>query len=600
MYESPTLVLAGVLLLGALIQWFSWWVKLPAILGLLVAGVVLGPVTGFLDPDLLLGEQLFTFVSLGVAIVLFEGALTLRFSDIRGHGSSVTNLVTWGAVVSWLVMGAGVYFATELSASIALLFAALVVVTGPTVIVPLLRTVRPNQNVSNILRWEGILIDPLGALFAVFMFEWLAFGAGSHSVLVFVKELMVGIVFGCVAAAFVAYIMRRHLLPEYLQNVFILGMVLTVFAGSNYFGEEAGLVAVTVMGVWLANTKLDIQEVLSFKETLSVIIITVLFIFLAARIQFSELAAIAPMAIPVLLVVLLARPLVIALCTIGSSLTWREKALIAWIAPRGIVAAAVSSLFAIKLSALNYPGAELLPALTFMVIVVTVLLQSITARPLARWLGVAEEEPRGVLIIGANAFARELGKALQGLGFRVKLASMTWADIQAVKMDGLSGYLGNPVSVHADQNLDLVGIGYAVAISRRPELNALASMKYRNELGRQAVFSLGDNTADGEARTDDPVTANLRTPRLFGSDITLDSLLETKAQGGAIKVTAITETFSEQHYQEHYGERATILAVVDEKQRIYWAVADKPTELRCGCSVVALVSDLPVAEPLTA
>ncbi|MDA9003964.1 sodium:proton antiporter [bacterium] len=585
-----SLIIAATLLLGVIIQWASWWIKVPAILGLLISGIILGPGTGLLQPNKLFDEELlFSIVSLGVAIVLFEGALTLRFSEIRRHGSVVTNLVTWGALINWLVMGAGFFLVTDLSPTLSLLFAALVVVTGPTVIVPLLRTVRPNQNVSNILRWEGILIDPIGALLAVFMFEFIV-GSEIGPLLVFVEALIVGIVIGGIAGVIVGAVLKRRLVPEYLQNMFVLGFVLSCFALSNTMGEEAGLVAVTVMGIYLANTKVDIHELISFKETLSVIIISVLFILLAARIEFDQLKAIAPIALPVLLIVLLARPIMVWATTWRSNLTWQEKAFISWVAPRGIVAAAVSSLFAIKLVDIGVEGAELLPALTFMVIVVTVTIQSVSSRFVARWLGVAEAEPKGVLIVGANPFARLLGKTLKDLGFTVRLASQTWSEIHAAKMDGLDGYLGNPVSTHADLNLDLAGIGFCVALSRRPDLNTLASMKFRNELGHQGVYSLVDDRNLSDARKDRAVTTeHLRVPQLFGNDITLSKLLRLLSAGATIKVTTLTDEFTASEYEEHYGERAIPLLTVDDKKRIHWITDEKVPDLKTGYAIVSLI-----------
>lgn len=571
---STSFTIAGILLLGAVVQWASWWAKLPAILGLLVVGLILGPVTGVLNPDILLGDLLFDLVSLGVAIVLFEGALTLHFRDIKGHGPVVTNMVTWGAVACWLIMGVGIGVLTDLNWSMSMLFAALVVVTGPTVIVPLLRTVRPNQAISNILRWEGILIDPLGALFAVFVFELVVFGLGSHSLLVLGEEILIGIVAGALGALVVAQILRRHLIPEYLQNFFVLGIVLFVFTVSNQLGEEAGLIAVTLMGVWLANTRgINIEELLSFKESLSVIIISMLFILLAARIEFSDLGALSDYAIPVLLVVLATRFLIVWLCAWRSGLVWQEKVFISFVAPRGIVAAAVSSLFAIKLIELNYEDAELLAPLTFMIILVTVLLQSVLARPLAKILGVAEEDPRGVLIIGANRFARQLAKVLVEAGFRARLASMTWADVQASRLMGLDCFFGNPVSVQADQNLDLVGIGQMVALSKRPDLNTLSCLKYRPEFGRNQVFSLR-NAEEKDNKKSDRLTHDFRAERLFGSDITLEQMLLWMDEGAEIKLTRLSEEFTYEQYLEHYGDRALPLFCVNAKGHIRWIVAE--------------------------
>ena len=595
---TTSFVFAGMLLLGAFVQWASWWAKLPAILGLLLAGLILGPVTGAIDPDVLLGDLLFDFVSLGVAIVLFEGALTLHFKEIKGHGPVVTNMVTWGAVACWLIMGLGIGTFTSLSWSISLLFAALVVVTGPTVIVPLLRTVRPNQAISNILRWEGILIDPLGALFAVFVFELVVFGVGKHSILVLCNEVFVGAVTGAVGAFVIALVLRRHLIPEYLHNFFVLGVVLFVFTIANVLGEEAGLIAVTLMGVWLANTPgINIEELLSFKESLSVIIISMLFILLAARIEFSDLGALKEFAIPVLLVVLATRFLVVWMCTIRSGLSWQEKTFIGFVSPRGIVAAAVSSLFAIKLIELEYAGAEVLAPLTFMVIMVTVLLQSIFARPLAVMLGVAEEDPRGVLIVGANPFARRLAKLLEEAGFRARLASMTWADVQASRLMGLDCFFGNPVSVQADQKLDLVGIGHMVALSKRPDLNTLSCLKYRTEFGRNHVFSLR-NAEEKISKQSDRLTHEFRAERLFGEDITLEQLLLWMDEGAEIKLTRLSEEFTYDQYTEHYGDRTLPLFTVNERGLIRWVIAtDEELKVKENWTLASLVFAEKKSEP---
>ncbi len=591
MHDNLGLIISGVMLLGALIQWFSWWVKIPAILGLLVAGIVLGPVTEIVQPDELFGDQLFTFISLGVAVVLFEGALTLRFSEVKGHGRAVTNLVTWGAVLSWLLMAVGVHYLANLSWSISLIFSALVVVTGPTVIMPLLRTVKPNKNVSQILRWEGILIDPLGALFAVLMFEFMVSGNGGHSIGVFFYELIVGSIFGIVGAVIVANVLKRKILPEYLNNVFVLSIVLSVFSFSNHWGEEAGLIAVTLMGVWLANTKADIalKEMIEFKETLSFIIISILFIFLAARIQFSELLAIAPIALPVLLVVFLVRPIVVVLSTWKSSLSWKEKAFISWVAPRGIVAAAVSSLFALKLTEQNFEGAELLPALTFMVIVVTVFLQSISARIVAKLLGLVDADPRGILFIGANSFIRELASVLKTLDIDVILTSLTKSDVRKARLEGLKCYMGNPASVHAEQNLELAGMGQMVAMSRRPEINALASHKFSKELGEENVYTLAEEAMFGDISDSEKILSSSNAHVLFNGELTLNRLLSYQLKGGVVKATLITQEFTLDHYHEHYNDNVIPLLVVDKDKKITWKLSKEKNDEELDYTIISIV-----------
>jgi len=589
MNESLALLITLIIALGIAAQWLSWWMKLPSILLLLIIGIVAGPVTGVLNPDEVFGELLFPMISMGVALVLFEGALTLRFSDIKGHGPSVTNMVTWGAGLSWLIIAAGTYFFTNMNWVVSLLFGSLVVVTGPTVITPLLRTVRPTPNVSNILRWEGILIDPLGALLAVIVFEAITSGAQGNSLVTFLVEIATGLTAGIAAAVSLGFLLRRHLLPEYLQNVFALALALTTFAVANHYADESGLLAVTVMGLWLANDKkIDIHEILSFKESLSVLIISVLFIVLAARFQVSDLLAAGWSSIGVLATVLIARPIMVFASTWRSELSVQEKSLIAWIGPRGIVAAAVSSLFALKLENQGYEQAHLLSALTFMVIIVTVLLQSLTAKPLARALGVTEEEPRGILIIGANAVARAVATALQENGFRIKVTGTSWSDIKSARMEGLDTFFGSPVSAHADQQLDLVGIGRLFAMSRRPGLNTLSCLKYRNEFGRNRVFSLR-TTEEKDDFEKSRINDQYRAPRLFDDSLTLQKLASLLAQGGEVKTTRFTESFTWDHYITRYGKSVIPLFLISAEGKLRAFTNDFEPDISSGSKVIALL-----------
>ncbi len=323
------------------------------------------------------------------------------------------------------------YRLLSFSPELALLFGAFIVVTGPTVIVPLLRTVRPTAHVANILRWEGIVIDPIGALLAVLVFEFIISGQGGeafgHTLASFARIIGVGVVFGVLSGQFLGLALRNHWLPEFLHNVATLALVFAVFALSNVVEAEAGLLTVTVMGIRLANMRaVSIEHILDFKESLSVVLISALFIILAARIDFAQLQALGWGALGVLAVIqFVARPVKIALARWGSSLRWQERALLAWIGPRGIVAAAVAALFSMKLQAAGYAEAELLVPLTFMVIIGTVVLQSATAGLLARALGVAGPEPRGFLIVGANPLARMIAQALLKRGYNSVLCDST-------------------------------------------------------------------------------------------------------------------------------------------------------------------------------
>ncbi len=589
MEHTIGITLALILVLGVSAQWLAWWLKLPSILFLLGMGILLGPVFSVINPDQLFGDLLFPFVSLGVAIVLFEGALTLRFSDIRDHGRVVSGLVSWGAILNWGLISLGCWWVSDLSPVFAGLFGALVVVTGPTVVTPLLRIVRPTPAVSNILTWEGILIDPIGALLAVLVYEFIVSNAQGHSLLLFARDVLTGLSFGAAGASLMAAALRRLWVPEYLQNVVTLGAVVAVFALSNYIAEESGLLAVTVMGIWLANTRgIDIDEILSFKESLSILIIAVLFIVLAARLDIAQITALGWSGVGVVAVVLLARPIVVWCVCAFSELNWREKLVISWIAPRGIVAAAVSSLFAIRLGELGFGNADIISALTFLVIITTVLLQSISARPIARALGVAEESAKGILIIGSNAFSRAVGKVLSGLEYRVKVVDSSWAAIQTARMDGLDTYYGNPVSAHADRYLNLVGIGSVFAMSHRPALNTLACLKFAGELSKQQVFTLR-NAEEKDDSGLSRLTRTYRTRRLFGADITAQKLNSMVGQGGEIKVTPLTESFGFDDYEALYGKEPVLLLAIDPKKQLYAFTADSDFNVSVGWTLVALI-----------
>ena len=593
MQTSTMISLAGIGFLGIACQWFAWWVKLPAILFLLIAGIIAGPVTGWLDPEALFGDLLFPLVSLAVAIILFEGALTLRFHEIKGLETVVRRMVTSGLVVTWVVTAIATHWLLDLSWELSFLFGAVTVVTGPTVIVPMLRTVRPNARLSNILRWEGIVIDPIGALLAVLVFEFIVSGqradAFGHTLLTFAQIIGIGVVLGAGAGYVLGIILRRHWLPEYLHNVATLSLVFAVFALSDVIQAESGLLTVTVMGVWLANMKnVSMDNILDFKESLSVLLISGLFIILAARLNPSEMKALGWAAGGVLLAIqFVARPLKILVSTWGSSLSWQERGLLAWIAPRGIVAAAIAALFAIRLESQGYEQAPLLVPLTFLVIIGTVVLQSATARPIARLLKVAEPEPKGFLIIGANPVARAIAKALCEKGFRTLLADTYWDNIRAARMDGLATYYGNAVSEHADRNLDLVGIGRVLALSPQKELNALACVRYRSEFGSENVFALPASTEKekGEEREGTPRCGRL----VFGKDVTYAKLASLLSKGAEIHDTRLTESFTMDDYDHRYQRRAIPLFALDSRDRLRPFTAEDGPKPGDGWIIVGLI-----------
>jgi CPA1 family monovalent cation:H+ antiporter len=589
---DPLFLLAAILVAGVTAQWLAWRTRLPAILFLLGLGLVAGPLTGVLDPDALFGDLLFPFVSLAVAVILFEGALTLRFEEIRGLAAVVRNLVTLGAVITWALVALAAHLLVGLDPGIALLFGALVVVTGPTVIVPMLRTVRPTERIASTLRWEGIVIDPLGALLAVLVFQAViagySEGTGLSLLFTFLTTVGTGTLIGCLAGYALAVALRRHWLPEYLHNVITLAVVAAVFTSSDMLRHESGLLAVTVMGMTMANTRdTPLEDILDFKESLSLLLISGLFIVLAARLQLDRLLELGPAALALLAVVMfVARPLAVAASTLGSELTLRERTLVAWIGPRGIVAAAVSAVFALRLQDAGVEQAALIVPLTFVVILGTVIIQGLTAGPLAKLLGVAEPEPRGVLIVGAHPLARAIGGALQEAGFPVQLSDTSWEAVREARMEGLRAFYGSPVSEHADRHLDLIGMGRLLALSPSAQLNALACLRYVSEFGRGRVYAL-ETSRDQSARSARNV-AQRPGYRLFGDEVTYGQLASMVARGAEMRRTRLTENFGFEDYLADNAPDLVPMFAVSPEGRLRMFLPDRKPEPEAGWSILAL------------
>jgi NhaP-type Na+/H+ or K+/H+ antiporter len=592
---SPLLTLAGIGLLAAIAQWSAWRVRLPAILFLLVFGILAGPVTGVLDPDELFGELLFPIISLSVAVILFEGAMTLKLSELREIGNTVRNLVTIGALATWLITAVIAYFAVGFDFDMALLFGAMVVVTGPTVIVPMLRTVRPVKRVADILRWEGIVIDPIGALLAVLAFDFYlasrkvdAFGEIFQ---LFLLVVAAGTAIGLAFGYGLSFILKKHWLPEYLRSPFTLLMVFVSFALSESMEHESGLLAVTVFGMVMANRPgIDVEDILDFKESLSILLISGLFIVLAARIDVDGLVAVGwPSLIVVAGIIFLARPVAVALSTWGSDLTAGERFLISWIGPRGIVCAAVAAIFALRLEQEGAPGAELLVPLAFLVIISTVVLQSLTSKSLAEWLGVRESAPSGFLIVGGGRVGRMLAKSLKEHDVRVVISASDWDHVSQSRMDGIETYFGNPISDHADRYLDLSGIGNLISLSGRANFDALAAQHFRRIFGPGHLYEL-PTSAEGYRDDKHRIAGRLRGKRLFGEEVSHNQLLGHLLNGWETKTTGLTEEFNLEQYLEKYGDNALILFLVDTSDRLRLVTNEDQWLPGPGWRVVSLVN----------
>ncbi len=594
MADNLLLGLASIIILGIGAEWLAWRLRLPSILLLLIFGFIAGSVTGFLKPDEMFGDLLLPIVSLAVAIILFEGGLNLKISELRRIGSVVRNLVTIGVLVTWLIGGAAAFFLLNLELPLAILLGAILVVTGPTVIIPLLRHLRPGGQVGSILKWEGIVIDPIGAVLAVLVFEVIiASGPQEATALVItslLKTILAGGAIGAAGAIILILLLRSYRIPDFLHSAVTLTMVIGAFTASNLIQTESGLLAATVMGIVLANQKsVSIRQITKFKENLSLILISSLFILLAARLNLDNLSQTIGLGSLgfVAVLMLVARPLSVALSTARSALSLKERLFLSWLAPRGIVAAAITSVFALRLVEAGYPQAELLVPLAFIVIAGTVAIYGLTATPVARWLGIAQPYPQGVLIIGAHTWARNIASSLQAEGFKVMVADANWANISAARMAKLPTFYGNILSQYALEEMELGGIGRMLALTSDSDFNSLAVLHFVDIFDRAQLYQLSpQGEKEGGKGT---VSRHLRGRLLFGPDLAYGHLSRLFASGAAIKSTSLTEEFGYDAFQAHYANKAVPLFLISQNGNLTVFTANNSPQPQPGQKLISII-----------
>jgi NhaP-type Na+/H+ or K+/H+ antiporter len=597
--------MALVVVLGISAQWIAWRMRIPAILLLLIFGCMAGPGLEWLgrysrhfhrliDPDHLLGGLLLPGVSLSVAVILFEGGLTLSMAELRQAGGVILKLVSMGALATWVVTLLAGLFILRMELHLATLLGAILVVTGPTVIGPLLRHVRPIGQVGPILKWEGIVIDPIGALLAVVVFEAIPqthFQTATAIVLSSVaRTVLVGGLAGVIAASVLVLMLRRHMIPDYLQSPLALMLVVASFTGANIVQSESGLFATTIMGIALANQKFArVQHILEFKENLTVLLVSSLFILLGARLRLEDLAKLDWRILAfIAALVLIARPACVAVATIRSGLKMKERVFLAAMAPRGIVAAAVSSVFALRLQEESYSGSELLVPYTFAVIIGTVAVYGLSSPWVAKRLELANPARRGFLLAGANALARALASAIQKEGYPVILVDTNLDNLSAARLSGLPTFYGSILSQFVLDRIELGGIGRLLAITPNEEVNSLAAVHFARVFGSDEVYQLAPEKPQ-EGRTT-KVTHHLRGRTLFAATATYRALAESVAAGGLVRKTPLTREFDWARFKQTTGAGTIPLFLVDETGQIILFTPDAPVTPRAGQAVVTLGS----------
>jgi NhaP-type Na+/H+ or K+/H+ antiporter len=603
---TPLTYLAAVLALGILAQWLAWRFRLPSILLLLAFGFGLSAVTGTRIDEFIAEPTLLAITGLFVAIILFEGGLTLKFSELREAGTPVRRLCTLTVLIAGVLTSIAAKYIFGWTWPVASLLGAILVVTGPTVVGPLLRLIKPTRKVASIVKWEGIIVDPIGAIAAVLVFQ-VAIASGVQDAIgdvlkALLLTLAVGFGLAFMLGKIIEQLLKHHLIPDFLESVFLLAVVAASFALSNAIQAESGLLTVTLLGIALANQKsVSVKQVLEFKEHLRVLIISLLFILLSGRIDLGSLkSALGPGLIFLAVLIVVVRPASVLLANIGSKQTnFRENLFLAGLAPRGIVAAAVASIFALefshaahdnKVNQLIASQAEELVPVTFIVIIGTVLIYGLMAVPLARALGVAAKSTRGVLFAGADKWTRMLAKALHDDGHPVMLLDTKYEKVASAKMEGLSAIRANILSEFAEENLELTGIGQLIAATPNDEINTMAAQEFGHLFGKANCWQLTPYDSDGHHSK--AVDHRQRARLCFLDGPKFRDLEATALRGAVMKNTLLTEKFTLADFLEKHGPSSRVLFMNHpEKGLTPVASGADPATLPIGTTIYALVPE---------
>jgi NhaP-type Na+/H+ or K+/H+ antiporter len=573
--DDIVLKLAVIGAAGIAAQWFAWRLQLPAIVLLLAAGFIAGPATGFLDPAADFGSIYRPMVSIAVAIILFEGGLTLNFKEIRETSTAVRRIIMYGGPLTWGMSALAAHYIGGLSWPTAIVLGAILVVTGPTVIMPLLRQAQLDARPASLLRWEAIVNDPIGALFAVVAFEIILVYIGLHEadnlILLLGGGFIAAFGLGFAAAKLIVWSFVRGHVPEFLKAPVLLASVVSVYAATNSVLEESGLLTVTVMGVVLANSRIaSLTDMRRFKETITTLLVSGVFIILTASLSLEEIRSLdwqAALFVAALLVVI--RPVAIMLATIRSGATFQERLLSAWIAPRGVVAVAVSGLFGTLLADVGVEDAGRMVAFTFAVVVTTILLHGFTLAPLASFLGLKKASKPGILIVGGSRWSTALAVKLKEAEVPVMLADQNWNHLAEARLANIPVYFGEVLSEAAHHSIDPKRFSNLIATGDNDAYNALVCTDFGPELGRSHVFQIG--RVDEKARQALSFTLGGRS--LTKEPVSFLDLREKLLQGWTFQLTRLTDEFSWEDYKATRPDGAMILLWVKPSGAISFATA---------------------------
>jgi NhaP-type Na+/H+ or K+/H+ antiporter len=552
--------------LGVLSQWLAWRFKLPAIVVMSIIGLLTGPILGLIDPKAQFAQLFDPFVSIAVAVILFEGSLNLDMREVRGIEKPVFRIVTLGAMLAWILGSLAAHYIADLSWAVAIVIGGLFIVTGPTVILPLLRQAKLKPKPAAILKWEGIIVDPFGALLAVFSFE-------------IVQFLVLREVSG------------KTILFFFLKSPVVFIVVIACFTIADEIKHETGLLAVTAMGITLANMHISsISDMRHFKENISVLLTSTIFIMLTAGLTMKTITEIFHWNIIlfVLLMLFIVRPVSIFLSTVGTDLSIKEKILIGWIAPRGIVALTVSSYFAKVLIDEGFKDASILTTLTFALVFATVCAHGFSLSWLAKKLDLSIGEEPGILLVGSNDFTVAFASKLKQLGYPVLVADSSWERLRVARRAEVDVYHGEVLAEQTEYHLDLTPYEYVIAATELDAYNALVCTAFLQDMGRNNVFQLSIRDQEDSREDVDEIMHTVRGRMLFKKGITWEFLHHKMEHGYTIYNTKITDEYTYETYLEEKSDASLLLAVSKQGKALSFFAHDQEINVNAGDTVLSL------------
>ena len=586
---NPVTAIALVGAIGVGSQWIAWRLRMPAIVLMLVAGILIGPVLGIFDPARDIGPLMGPMISIAVAIILFEGGLSLNFHTLQDAVGGVRRLVYIGAPLGWLMSALSLHYVAGLSWSSSAVFGGIMIVTGPTVIAPLLRTARLSRRPATLLQWEAILNDPIGALAAVLAFEVVIALNTATTASEAMLELLIGAAVataaGVAAGIGLSRAFKRGWVPEYMKVPVLFALLLGVFAASDSVLHESGLLAVTIMGIVIANSKLpSYEEMRRFKEHATVLLVSGVFILLAAGLDVEALSNLDwRAAVFVAVVVLVARPATVFISLIGSGIPFREKLLVALTGPRGVVLVAVAGLFGDRLLSLGFEDAALIAPLAFALVAVTVVVNGFTLAPFARLLGLTGADTPGVVIIGGSDWTTQLAEVLKKVEIPVLMTDPNFIRLRKARAAGIDTFSGDILSEAAEQRVELVSYATLIAATENDAYNTLVTTDLAPEFGRENVFQVMREKSES-SRHQLPRTLGGRP---LGLDATHAELRQLVAEGWQFRSTRLSEEFTLENWRTESPD-ARLLAQITTSGEIKFIRKNEEFKGGAGIQVIAL------------